>query len=150
MKCVICGAETKSATIVFSIGAACSDDCIQIAQGRRHAMIDQLKAEPLEEMPDQFETHDFERWAFKLSVHLIEHMTQQQKESVAPFLQVPEWLSLELKERILNHIPACYVSSVRSRGHERLFSSGTYCLRQPVPKQTVIEACQKAEILKKG
>lgn len=150
MKCEICEQEASAGNLIFGLGFVCSEDCAQIAHGRVKHYHDELRAEPLETMPEQFETGDFERWALKLALHCIETMDKRTKTKISqnnPMMLIPENLSLELKDQILNHIPRCYVSEVEARGHERIFHGGTYCFRQPVPKATIYEACKKAQIL---
>lgn len=151
MKCDICGAEVESGSIYPGYGLACSKDCEQIIQGRIKASDDALLAEPLDQMPEKLETQDFERWAHKLALHLLNEMSESDKARLKEnnrILQHPSYMALELKELILRHIPSCYVSETEARGHDRLFYGGTYCFRQPVPKEVIYRACQKAEILK--
>lgn len=151
MKCQICGSEASSGTIIQGEGFCCSKDCEQIAVGRVKASNDELLAEPLEQMPDSLETHDFERWAHKLALHYIRAMTDRDRAKLKknnPMMLNPTFLSLELKDKIIRHIHKAYVSETETRGHARMFHSGTYCFRQPVPKEVIEKACQKAGILK--
>lgn len=150
MKCHICGTESNGGSLVWGIGFCCSEDCAQIAQGRRKAFHDELLAEPLSKMPETLETHDFERWALKLALHCLKTLSDDERKRIAdanPIFLVPEEFSLDLKDRILRHIPKCYVSETRARGHERLFHGGTYCFRQPVPYDVIVKASKKAEII---
>jgi len=131
-------------------GFACSEDCQQIANGRRKAFIDELKAEPINTMPEQLETHDFERWSLKFAVHFLDGLSDGDRKRLArsnPIFLSPEHLALDFKERIISHLHKAYVSDVEHRGHDRMFSSGTYCFRQPVPAEKIIEACRKAQLI---
>lgn len=151
MKCCICDTDAPKGSLIMGEGFTCSEDCKRIAQERHRAFIDGLKSEPLERMPDALETGDFEHWSLKLAVHLLEKLTEDQRQKFSennPFMLMPEQMSLELKDRIIRHIPKAYVSETESRGHDRMLYGGTYCFRQPVPKDVIVKACQKAQILK--
>lgn len=73
MKCNICGTESESGSLVFGGGFVCSQDCGQIALGKRKAYHDELLAESVGQMPDNLETGDFERWALKFALHFLRH-----------------------------------------------------------------------------
>lgn len=136
--------------MVWGMGFCCSEDCSQIAQGRRKAFHGELEAENLGELPDKLETADFERWALKLAIHCLKTLTEDQRRKIAdanPMYLIPEQFALDLKDKILRHIPACYVSEVEARGHERIFHGGTYCFRQAVPSEVIVKACKQAQIL---
>lgn len=151
MQCVICDgktAENGSWHGYEGIGWVCSEDCAQIGQGRRKAFHDELRAEPLGQLPEELTTGDFERWALKLSLHFLADTDRAaQIIEACPFMGVPEQLALDLKDRILRHIKPCYVSEVEARGHERLLHGGTYCFRQPVPATHILEAAEKAKVI---
>lgn len=150
MKCDVCGQEASSGSLMFGFGFTCSEDCSQIAHGRVKSYHEELTAEPLGQMPDNMETADFERWALKLALHMVKGMDEKIRQKIQannPMMLVPENLSLELKDQIIRQIPKCYVSEVEARGHERIFHGGTYCFRQPVPKDVIYKACQKAQVL---
>lgn len=100
--------------------------------------------------PVDLETHDFERWSLKFAVKWLRSLSESDRKKIAsgnPLMLAPEELALDFKERILRHLHPAYHSDVEHRGHARMFSGGTYCLRQPVPKEKIIEAAQKAELI---
>lgn len=147
MKCDICGTETNSATVVFLVGYACSEDCAQIAQGRRKARHDELAAEPLALMPDALTTHDFERWALKLAVHIIRGLPEDKRheiEDANPIMLTPEVLSLDLKDQILRYVPRAYYSEAKT---PRGIADAEFMFRQPVPRAVITLAAQKAGII---
>lgn len=119
--------------------------------GRIKAHYAELLAEPLQEMPDALDTAAFERWALKLTLHFLEGLNAQQKAKIRknnPLFLLPDQLALDFKDRILKHLHKAYVSETEARGYERMFHGGTYCFRQPVPAEKIIEACQKADLIK--
>lgn len=150
MKCEICNGESDRGSLIFGLGFVCSEDCAQIAKGRIDAHHKELSDEPLAEMPDKLETADFERWALKLAIHALKGLTAATESKLRknnPMMLVPHNMALELKDQIIRHIPRCYVSETEAKGHDRMFYGGTYCFRQPVPKEVIYAACKKAEIL---
>lgn len=151
MKCDICGTEASAGHLIVGEGFCCSEDCVQIAKERRNVFIQTLRNEPLEEMPAQLETHDFESWALKLAVHVLDSMAEDMKRTIAganPMMLQPETLALELKDQIIKKLHKAYVSETEVRGHARMFYSGEYCFRQPVPKAAILDAAVRAQILK--
>jgi hypothetical protein len=149
MKCDICESTIKEGFITAG-GNVCSEDCRQIIAGRIKAYHDELHKEPLGQMPDNFSTGDFERWTLKFAVHWLRGLSDEERAEVKrknPLLLVPDQLALDFKERIISRLPSRYVSSVENRGHSRLFSGGTYCFRQVVPAQAIIEAARRAQLI---
>jgi hypothetical protein len=150
MKCNICGHEATKGSIIFGSGFVCSEDCAQIARSGRKKFHDELNSEELCEMPDKLETQDFERWTLKFAVQYLQSISDADREVIAngnPIMLIPEELALDFKARILRHLHPAYHSNIQNRGHDRLFSDGTYCLRQPVPKEKIIEAAKKAQLI---
>jgi len=149
MKCSVCEAEHDQG-FIHSNGLSCSQDCSQILQGRLEAYRNELRAEPLAQMPDALDTGDFERFTLKFSLQFLDALKPKDRTKLKrnnPIMLIPERFALEVKDRILQHIKPCYVSEVESRGHERMFHGGTYCFRQPVPAEHIIEAMRKAELI---
>jgi len=132
---------------MFGIGPVCSDDCGQIGQGKRATYHKELLSEPSGQMPEKLETGDFERWSLKLALHFLNGLSSKERKRLNPLLLIPEELSLEFKERILRHIKPCYVSEIEYKGHQRMFSSGEYCFRQPVPCEHIVEAARSAQLI---
>ena len=151
MKCNICEREADKDSLIFGQALfVCSEDCYQIALARQKKYHDELDAEEYSKMPDKLETHDFERWSLKFAVKWLRSLSAADRKKFGndnPIMLMPEELALEFKERILRHLHPAYHSEVEYRGHDRLFSGGTYCLRQPVPKEKIIEAAQKANLI---
>jgi hypothetical protein len=150
MKCIICDCETEKIRIIFGQGLVCSDACAQTASARRDRYYEELNAEDLAEMPDKLETSDLERWILKYAIkrlHCICDEERKQLENEAPMLLMPEQFAMICKEQVLQNLHPAYHSEVKHYGVDRLFSGGTYCLRQPVPKAKILEAAQKAELI---
>lgn len=110
-------------------------------------MLDELLAEPVGQMPDALDTHDFERWSLKFAAHFLKGLSPKDKKRLPAILQSPEHLALHFKERIIAHLHKSYVSETENRGHARMFSSATYCFRQPVPATAIVDACRKAQLI---
>lgn len=149
IKCTVCDTESEKG-FIHSNGISCSEDCSQILQGRLKAIHDELRAEPMEEMPDKLDTADFERFTLKFSIHFLNQLKPKDRKKLQrnnPLMLIPEQFALEVKDQILRHIHPAYVSETQARGHERLFHGGTYCFRQPVPCDHVVEAMKKARLI---
>src|SRR5262249_41474493 len=91
-----------------------------------------------------------DRFALKLAVFLLDRISPQVREMFrqrAPSLLEPVAMALELKERILRQLPESHVALEEAVGLARLFRSGTYSFRQPVPAALVAEALGRAGLL---
>lgn len=149
MKCEVCNQETNKG-FMCSNGIACSEDCAQILHGRLDCEYAKLKAEPITEMPEAFTVGDFERWTLKVSLHILEGCTKATRKKLSnnnPMMLVPDQLALEIKDRILKHIPHQYVSSAEVKGHMRMFYGGEYMFRQPIPRGIVVAAAKEAQVI---
>ena len=150
MKCEICNADAENGLLILGQGFVCSEDCAQIGQARLNKYLDELDSEELLDMPDQFETKDFERWCLKLAIKWLKSLSAKDRKFLRksnPMFLLPGQLALYFKEQILQNLHPAYHSEIYHQGHDRLFSRGTYCLRQHVPKEIIIEAAQKADLL---
>ena len=58
----------------------------------------------------------------------------------------PNFLTMNLLEKIVVVLPLSHISVEMHRGHARMFSSGTYKIIQPIPKNMYLDACKKAGI----
>lgn len=149
MKCDVCNQESDKGFLCPN-GTACSEDCAQILKGRLNHEYEKLRAEPITEMPEAFSVGDFERWTLKVSLHILEGCSKAQRAKLQknnPMMLMPDQLALELKDKILQHIPNQYISSERVHGHMRMFYGATYMFRQPVPAELVIKAARAAEVI---
>lgn len=147
MKCNICEIESEEGLLLWGQGFACSENCAQIAALRRKNFHDELDAEKLTDKPDNLRTHDF---SLKLAVKWLRSLSDSDRKTLTesnPVMLVPEVIVLDFKKNILRNLHHEYYSSVEHHGVDRLFSSGTYCLRRSVPKEEIIRAAQKAELL---
>jgi hypothetical protein len=150
MKCKICNADAENGLLILGEGFVCSEDCAQISQARHEKYLNELDSEELLDMPDQFETKDFERWCLKCAMNWLRNLSAKDRKFLGksnPMLLLPGQLALYFKEQILQNLHPAYHSEINHHGHDRFFSRGTYCLRQPVPKAKIIEAAQKADLL---
>lgn len=148
MKCEICNAPASQG--LLGLGFYCSAAHKAELLDQQKAVFDELRAEPVNEMPEQFDTHDFERWALKFAIHFLDGLSEQDQAFLAernPMMLQPDQLALDFKDRIICHLHKAYVSETRARGHERLFHGGAYCFRQPVPAEKIIEAARKAQLI---
>lgn len=148
MNCEICNAPASQG--LLGLGFYCSDAHKAELLAQQKAQFDELRAESVNEMPEQFETEDFERWTLKFAVHFLDGLSEQNRAFLRknnPMMLQADQLALEFKDRIICHLHKAYVSETRARGHERMFHGGTYCFRQPVPAEKIVEAARKAQLI---
>ena len=147
--CDICG---KPATEGFmGLGAYCSSKCKVKLLKKATDYEKELLDEPLEKMPDDFDVAAFDQFMLKLALHMIRDLPAQLREKWRkgnPLLLSAPNLSLEMKERVLRHVPLFYVSSMDAEGREKAFYSGTFMFKAKVPKKVLWDALVKAKIMK--
>src|SRR5262249_60054760 len=110
----------------------------------------ELRLEDPLTMPDLFRVPEFDRFVLKLAVFLLDRLSPQVRELFrkrAPSLLEPLEMALELKERVLRHLPASHVELEEAVGLARLFRGGTFSFRRPVPAPLVVEAIRRAGLL---
>ena len=150
MKCELCDREVDSIFIVWGFGVVCSKACSRKARRRVKDDQQKLLEEAWDDMPEQLETADFERWTLKFAVHFLDALGESEREQFrenSPMLLVPDQFALAVKKAILEKLHPSYVSSVEHYGVERLFTAGTYCFRQPVPREIILEAAKQVELI---
>lgn len=145
MKCDICGNEVSNGFLVYGSGFTC-EGCSDTANEKRKQHHADLLAEPIGEMPDHFETADFERFFLKFAVHWINQLPDSDRGKLNPIFLVPEELANKFKDEVLAHLGK-YTSTFEARGHERLFHGGTYRIFKPIPCKDVHKAMKKAKLL---
>jgi hypothetical protein len=148
VKCTICGEDCHEAFL--NLGAYCSDEHRREILRRHHVYLDELRHEDPLRMPDAFSVPEFDRFSLKLAVFLLDRISPEVREMFrrqAPWLLEPLPMSLELKERILRQLPPSHVVLEEAAGLARLFRSGLYSFRVPVPATLVIEAIRRAGLL---
>lgn len=62
-------------------------------------------------------------------------------------LNDPHSMAMELLEKIVCVLPKTHIDVQFNVGHSRLFSSGTYEIKQPIPQAMYLEALKKAHII---
>lgn len=79
-----------------------------------------------------------------LAYGTIEHIKKYRlmfyEKEMNPMMKIPEELCLKITEDVLNKLPPGYAISTDSRGHARLFQSGTFTLTKPIPKNVLVKA----------
>jgi hypothetical protein len=151
--CDVCNKETNTGHGIPGTGMACSPKCAKVLQKKRLAFHEKLLSEELGECPDKLDVPAFERFALKFALQFLRGISDKDRKRLmknCPLVLMPEEMALEVKEKVLRHIPLYYVSSMEARGHERLFHSGTYGFKCKVPQKVVMDAFFKAELLKKS
>ncbi len=150
-KCAICGKPAKQALV--GLGWFCSAACKQKLIDEDKAYKEELLAEGVEVMPDEFDLQTFERYMLKVSLHFLKTLpTDMRKKWMkkCPLMLSPDDLCLELKDRVLKQMPLNYVSSMDAEGHVRLFHGGTYMFKRKVPKNVIVDAMTKAKVFKRA
>ena len=148
MKCAVCGADCRQALLRLG-GYCCAEHGRELLR-RHRELLDELRREPLLAMPEALAVPDFERFALKFAVRLVEGMSAPVRrlyERQAPLLLNPLDMAGELKARILPELPAAYVELQEATGLARLFHDGTYRFTRPVPARLVLEAMRRAHVL---
>jgi hypothetical protein len=148
VKCKICGTDCREAYL--NLGAYCCEEHRREIVRRHRAYLDELRREDPLRMPEAFGVPDFDRFALKLAVFLLDRIGPQVRElfrQKGPSLLDPVAMSLELKERILRRLPVSHVVLEEATGLARLFRSGLYSFRVPVPAALVVEAIRRAGLL---
>jgi len=145
----ICEKAGENGRIVPSIGYVCGG-CVAVAQQQRRDLHEELRAEPLGEMPPNFDTATFDRYALKFSIHFLDALSPENRDRVIgsnPMFVIPEAFSLLIKEQILQHVPDHYMTTVQFEGHDRLFSSGEFRFFKPVPAKVILRALRKSKLI---
>lgn len=147
--CDICGKPASEG--LLGVGAFCSAKCklTLIRQAREHEQ--ELLDEPLEKMPDEFDVPAFDRFMYKLALHMLRSQPPNVRAAMVknnPIMLSAPNLSLEIKDRVLKHVPLFYVSSMDAEGHARVFYGGTFEFKCKVPKKVVWDALVKAKVMK--
>jgi hypothetical protein len=148
VKCAICGTDCHQAYL--NLGAYCSGEHRREILRRHHVYLNELRREDPLQMPEAFSVPDFDRFSLKLAVFLLDRISPQVRELFrqrAPSLLEPVAMCLELKERILRQLPPSHVVLEEATGLARLFRSGLYSFRVPVPAALVVEAIRRAGLL---
>lgn len=149
-ECAICGKPSHSA--LMNVGAYCSELCKRELMKRDEEEKEKLLAEPVEQVPDEFDLEAFDRYSLKVALHMIRTLPPKEKlrwKKNMPLLLVPDELALAIKEKAIPHIPLDYVSSMEAEGHMRMFHGGTFMFKKKVPKEVVLEAFIKGHVFKR-
>jgi hypothetical protein len=148
VKCAICNTDCREAYL--NLGAYCGEEHRREILRRHRLCLDELRREDPLKAPETFTVPEFDRFALKLAVFLLDRISPEVRElfrQQAPSLLEPVAMCLELKERILRQLPPSHVVLEEAAGLARLFRSGLYSFRQPVPAALVFEAIRKAGLL---
>lgn len=148
MNCIVCGTELMDVHVT-PWGSVFSDDYRQELAARTERLFSALLLEPIDEIPAEVTVADFERWALKVAVHFIDSLKTAGKfELIASHLQRPEFMSLEIKERVCQHIPDGYVTI--QRNPSPLPPDWFYSFVRPIPKGVVLAASMATGLFEPG
>lgn len=150
MKCNICDKEVTGGTFGTMAGFICHDPkCKAKADKDRKAFLAR-EWEPTE-IKDAVELNESlclfaHKWIEQLKKSHPGYFDKLRENN--PLMTIPEHLCLDFTEKVLNVIPREYYESQNARGHERMFHGGTFRLLKPIPKEALITALIKAQIIK--
>ena len=150
-KCDVCGKDTDK--VLLNIGACCPGDCEKQLVEEYNLYHRELLTERLDDIPETFETHDFERFTLKYAIHALEVMSKKTRDKIErnnPMISIPENFALHVKEQVLNFLPAEAVHQVDSVGHVRMFSGGEYSFVKTIDKDIIIDAFYQAGLLERS
>lgn len=148
--CAVCDKPATKA--LMRVGAFCSEQCKRILMKKDEEAKAVLLAEPIDEMPDEFDVPAFDRYSLKVALHMIRSLPPPEKAKWAkktPILLVPDELAMAIKEKAIPHIPLDFISSMEAEGHERLFHGGVYQFKKKVPKAVILEAMIRGHVFKR-
>lgn len=145
-KCDICGKQAAEG--IVGVGAFCSGRCRNRLVKKAMEHEKELLNEPLDQMPDEFDVAAFERFMMKLALHMIRDLPPKVRAKWTPLMLSASNLSLEIKGRVLKHVPLYYVSAVDAEGHAKMFYSATFMFKAKVPKRVILDALVKAKVFK--
>lgn len=139
MTCIICGRRTEKADIWR--GPYCSETHYQKMledERRLHAII---MAEPGSLLPETFDVEALEHLALRIALEILDRVAPDEG---FPACQV----ALVVKERLVEHLPAGYLSRLPGEGPARSFVNPSYKLRTKIPREVVRTALEKAHFFR--
>jgi hypothetical protein len=148
-KCERCGKEVSHGYISMD-GVFFCEECLPAERAKWQRHLEELLNEPIGVVPEKFKVKDFDRFAMKVSVHIIHSLPEEIRRDLRenkPILLDPTSFALTIKAKVLSHMPLYYVSMVDVEGGERMFYDGKYQFKADVPKEVVKDAYVKAGIL---
>lgn len=151
MKCSTCGKAITSGRGYPGVGIACSAKCFKALKAEIKKRDDELLAEDLT-VPEELDGPGFERFVLKFTLHLLRDLPPKSRANlkrVCPLLLIPEQMALEIKEKVLRHLPLYYVSSIEAEGFESWECKGRYQFKCKVPAKVMVNAFEKADLIVK-
>ena len=148
MNCMVCGRKTENADLV--VGPFCSDGHFQQLLAEERQLHAEILSEPAGMMPEEFSVGDFERLALKIALLILEALPPEEKKKQrrhGRWVMPPSQMALGIKAKILDYIPAGYLSCLPLQGAARIFVSETYQFRRKIPRDVVRAALEKAQLL---
>ncbi len=149
-ECAICGKPAKSALV--RVGAFCSELCKRALMERDEKRKEELLAEPVDQMPDEFDLEAFERYVLKSALHFLKTMEPTLRAKWMrkhPLMLVPEEFADQVKGRVLMNLPNDYVSVIHEEKGSKILMDGRYQFKKKVPKEVMIQALIKAKMFKR-
>jgi hypothetical protein len=148
MNCAICAREARRA--LTGLGAFCGKAHCEEMLRRHGAYLEELRREDPGLMPEAFTEADFERFALKLALFLLDRISpdvrQLYREST-PALLEPMEMAGEVRGHLLRHLPASHVRVVELGGSSHLVHPDAYAFLQPVPAAFMRDAVCLAGLL---
>jgi len=148
MSCAICGRQARRA--LTGLGAFCGTEHGQELLRRHGAYLEELRREDPGLMPEAFTEGDFDRFALKLALFLLDGISQgvrQLYREGAPALLEPLVMAGEVRGHLLRHLPASHVRVVELGGPSHLVHPDDYAFLQPVPAALMRDAVCLAGLL---
>lgn len=150
VKCAICGAKAKAA--FARVGAFCSELCKRELMERDEKRKAELLAEPVDQVPDEFDVPAFERYVLKVALHMIKTLPPATKAKwlkKSPMLLVSDELAMEIKGKVLLSIPQDYAEVTYEREGKKILMDPTYLFKKKVPKDVILGAMVKSKVFKR-
>lgn len=148
MKCHVCSKDRDSGFLT-PLGFACKE-CGDASSKEWKEICDRELALPLDDGPDNYDLSEFERFALRLAVKLLDNKPfAKQLRDANPIMCCPDQFSLWIKEQLIRAAPQ-YFSTWEARGHSRIFHGGEFRLIGTIPKSEAVSLAAKAGILSEG
>lgn len=146
MTCDVCGKVASKGEV--GIGAYCSLEHASKLTDNRNLLARQLLNEPIGYMPDSLGVNEFERFVLKIALRAIGDMPASIRRDIKkrhPVMLYPEEMTAIIKEKVIKHVPVEFM--VKRKGADRTAYGGTYRIKKDIPKDVVLRAVIKAELI---
>jgi hypothetical protein len=120
------------------LGFFCSQECVAAFAARREELHEALAKENLSDIPEDVTVQDFERFALRIAVQLLQR--PELKGLLPAWATAPEILALRIKEVLVQQLPPKYLRIERNLGP--LPPDYTYQFTSPLPRRLLLKAAE--------